>query len=284
MRKLAGAPISWGVCEVPGWGAVLPPHDVLAEMRDLGLDATELGPPGYLPSSADDLRVTLDKYELRLVGGFAALVLHDPAHHAVDQAREAAELLRAAGGEVLVLAAATGQDGYDSRPELDDAGWDQLTATIAEIAAAVPITTTLHPHVGTMIETAGEVDRLLASSDVPLCLDTGHLLIGGADPLALARDHAARVSHVHLKDVDEALAAKVRARELTYLAAVRAGLYRPLGDGDVRIADIVSTLESSGYVGWYVLEQDTALDTGDQPHRAQPHQDTARSLEFLARI
>ncbi len=284
--KVAGAPISWGVCEVPGWGAVLPPHEVLDDMRALGLHATELGPPGYLPTDPDMLKATLDKYELTLVGGFAALVLHDPAFHdaTVQEARRTAELLDAAGGETLVLAAATGRDGYDGRPALADAGWKQLTATIAEITDAVPIATALHPHVGTMIQTADEVDRLLASSPVPICLDTGHLLIGGADPLALADAHADRISHVHLKDVDAQLAARVRAGELTYMAGVQSGLYKPLGDGDVPIAGIVSTLESAGYAGWYVLEQDAALGTGDQPPHAQPHRDTARSLEFLARI
>jgi inosose dehydratase len=284
--NVAGAPISWGVCEVPGWGEVLPPHEVLDDMRSLGLPATELGPPGYLPTDPDTLKATLDKYELALVGGFAALVLHDPAVHdaTVREARRTAGLLAATGGAVLVLAAATGRDGYDSRPVLDDTGWAHLTRTLGDIAAEVPIATTLHPHVGTMIESAAEVDRVLASSPVQLCLDTGHLLIGGADPLALARDHADRISHVHLKDVDARLAARVRTGELTYMAGVQSGLYKPLGDGDVPIARIVSTLESAGYVGWYVLEQDTALGTGDQRPNPQPHRDTARSLEFLARI
>ena len=191
------------------------------------------------------------------------------------------------GAEVLVLAAATGQDGYDSRPVLDDAGWEHLVATIAEItevAAGHGVRTTLHPHVGTMVETAPEVERLLATSGVPLCLDTGHLLIGGADPLGLALAHADRIGHVHLKDVDAHLADRVRRGELSYLTAVRSGLYRPLGDGDVPVGDIVSTLESAGYLGWYVLEQDTALETGDEPQRARPRRDTARSLDFLARV
>jgi inosose dehydratase len=251
-------------------------------MHTLGLRATELGPPGYLPTTADDLTAILDKHELGLVGGFAALVLHDPAQReaTIAEADRTAELLAAAGGEVLVLAAATGQDGYDTRPVLDDDGWAHLVAVLAEISARVPIRTTLHPHVGTMVETASDVDRLLASSDVPLCLDTGHLLIGGADPLALVRNHADRIGHVHLKDVDAVVAERVRSGEITYMEGVRSGMYRPLGDGDVRIADTVSTLESHGYLGWYVLEQDTALGTGDQ----RPYEDTARSLAFLAAL
>jgi inosose dehydratase len=133
-----------------------------------------------------------------------------------------------------------------------------------------------------MIETAGEVERLLADSSVGLCLDTGHLLIGGSDPVALARDHAARVRHVHLKDVDAALAARVRDGSISYTEAVRADLYRPLGQGDVDIASIVESLERSGYDGWYVLEQDTVLD--GPPAGVGPLADVRASMEHLLSV
>jgi inosose dehydratase len=103
------------------------------------------------------------------------------------------------------------------------------------------------------------VARVLDGSAIPLCLDTGHLLIGGTDPAALARAAAGRVGHVHLKDVDQKLASQVTGGALTYAAAVRAGLYRPLGQGDVDVAAVVRALTSAGYAGWYVLEQDTIL-------------------------
>ena len=162
----------------------------------------------------------------------------------------------------LVLAAATGRDGYDERPVLDEAGWAALLSNLdrlARAAAEVGVTATLHPHVGTMVESAAEVRRVLDDSGIGLCLDTGHLLIGGADPVALARDHADRVRHVHLKDVDAGRAAAVRAGRIGYADAVREGMYRPLGQGDVDIAAIVTSLEQAGYDGWYVLEQDTML-------------------------
>ncbi|MGH3112936.1 MAG: inosose dehydratase, partial [Gaiellaceae bacterium] len=92
MDRLAGAPISWGVCEVPGWGRMLPVDRVLAEMASVGLSATELGAPGFLPYKPDALEVKLDEFGLRLVGGFVALVLHDPAQaeSTLDQALAAA--------------------------------------------------------------------------------------------------------------------------------------------------------------------------------------------------
>ena len=84
---------------------------------------------------------------------------------------------------------------------------------------------------------------LLDGSTVPICLDTGHVTIGGADALELAERVAARVGLVHLKDVRTAVAARFNADELSLMAAVQAGLFAPLGDGDVPIADVVTTLE-----------------------------------------
>ncbi|MFI7444336.1 TIM barrel protein [Nonomuraea indica] len=261
--RLAGAPISWGVCEVPGWGHQLPPERVLGEMRELGLTATELGPEGFLTPAL------IASYGMRAVGAFVPVVLHDPGHDPLPRIPPVEGM--------LVLAAATGRDGYDERPDLDETGWATLLANLDRIAAEHGPGVALHPHVGTMVETRDEVSRVLDGSTVPLCLDTGHLLIGGTDPAELVRRAAGRVSHVHLKDVDARLAARVSSGELTYTQAVRAGVYRPLGQGDVDIAGIVAGLDASGYRGWYVMEQDVVLaGPGDRPA-----DDVRRSLAYL---
>lgn len=122
-----------------------------------------------------------------------------------------------------MLAAATGTDGYDSCPTLDDSQWATLLANLDRLARAAAnrgVLAVLHPHIGTMMETRSDVDRVLAGSGIKLCLDTGHLLIGGTDPLQLAREVPSRIAHTHLKDVDSGLAARVRAGELTYTEAV----------------------------------------------------------------
>jgi inosose dehydratase len=203
----------------------------------------------------------------------------------MTQVRQVCGQLAAAGGEVLVLAAATGLAGYDERPALTDPQWEVLITAAAAVRAVATdhgLRTCLHPHVGTHVEQRTEVERFLADSELPLCLDTGHLLIGGVDPLALARAHPARIGHAHLKDVDARVAARVRTGEITYQQGVRAGLYVPLGDGDVPVAQIVGTLEGAGYSGWYVLEQDTCLPDGTGPNAARPLRDTRRSLAHLA--
>jgi inosose dehydratase len=278
--RVAGAPISWGVCEVPGWGYQLTPDRVLGEMRSLGLAATELGPAGFLPAEPAGLAAALRRYGLAAVGGFVPVLLHEPGHDPVPAVATALAGFAAVGARVLVLAAATGRPGYDSRPELDGAAWATLLGNLDRLAAAAAergVTATLHPHAGTVVERYAEVVRVLDGCGVPLTLDTGHLMLGGTDPAELARQAAGRVAHAHLKDVDAGLAARVRAGELGYAAAVRAGMYRPLGRGDVDIAGIVAALEAAGYQGWYVLEQDTVL-AGPAD---DPVVDVRASLAFL---
>ncbi|WP_280432794.1 TIM barrel protein [Nocardia brasiliensis] len=281
--RIAAAPISWGVCEVPGWGHVLDARTVLAEMAALGLTATELGPPGYLPRDPDELRSLLGTFGISSVGGFLALVLHEAPERAIEAAGESIALFAATGADVVVLAAATGLGGYDARPQLDDDEWRTLIGTAAairDIAAEHGLRTVLHPHVGTHVETEAEVERFLADSELDLCLDTGHLLIGGTDPVRLAQRHAERIGHVHLKDVRIAVADKVRGGAMEYSEAVRQGLYVPLGDGDVDVAALVHSMQAAGYRGWYVMEQDTALQSTDSAELPSRH--TERSLRHLA--
>ena len=283
--RLAAAPISWGVCEVPGWGITLPPARVLDEMASLGIGATELGPTGYLGDAAVDVAALLGDRGLRLVGGFVPLVLHDADQRAESRriAMSSADVFAAAGATVFVTAAVVDQAWSPRRP-LDDAEWRTLAeglAMIDDICAVKGLTQALHPHVGTLVETADDVERALEASDVLWCLDTGHLTIGGVDPVAFASAHAERVAHVHLKDVRSVLAKDVRDGRLTLLEATRRGVFQPLGRGDVDIAGVVENLERASYTGWYVLEQDTTLDAPPPPG-AGPVTDVEASIAFLA--
>jgi inosose dehydratase len=281
--RLAGAPISWGVCEVPGWGRMLPVERVFAEMAQLELTATELGPIGYLPFEPQAIRETLDRHGLRLVGGFVPLVLHRPALDTAEAERIAA-VLAAAGADAFNAAVVADEDWSTPVP-LDDDAWARLARHLHEVERRVEqhgLTLALHPHVGTQIETAQEVERALELTDVGWCLDTGHLLIGGVDPAEFARRHKERVVHVHLKDVDDAIAQRLRAGELSLVAAVQAGLFRPLGQGDVRLDEVLDGLD--GYERWLVLEQDTALTGEEPPVGSGPVTDVRTSIEYLQRL
>jgi inosose dehydratase len=283
--RIAGAPISWGVCEVPGWGFQMEPERVLSEMRAVGFRATELGPEGFLPAAR--ARALLEENGLRLVAGFVPAVLHDESQLTlgVDAITASADLIAELGGGVLVLAASTGRDGYELTNRMSRDEWTALgrgIRIVTELASDRGLRVALHPHQGTVIERSEDVDRLLDVSDVGLCLDTGHVIAGGGDPLLLARAAAGRVVHVHLKDASTALAERVAEGDLGYRDAVRSGLYRPLGDGDLDVAGLVRTLEESGYAGWYVLEHDEVLDHEPQEARG-PVVGARRSLAFLER-
>ncbi len=278
--RIAAAPISWGISELPEWGFQLSAERVLREAKALGFTAIEAGRPGFLSPAL------LAQHGLRLVGGFVPVVLHaaslrGEALRAVDGA---ARWLAAAGAEVLVLAASTGGNGYEMAGELDTRAWEDLfesLKSVEEIGARYRVTVALHPHFGTVIERKHHVERFLEGSTTGLCLDTGHLALGGADPLDIVAQAADRIQHVHLKDVDRRLSQAVAAGDLRYTEGIRRGVFRPLGDGDVGIDRVVERLETTGYRGWYVLEQDVML-AGEPAEDEAPIPAVQRSLRFLS--
>ena len=285
LDRVATAPISWGVCEVPGWGYQLPVDRVLAEMSATGFTHTELGAFGYLPTEPAELRATLDRHGLGLLGGFVPLVLHDPDRAAETRAaaRRWAELLGRAGGRFFVTCAVSHPDHWRGAP-LADSEWATLCDSLAEIdglAEAHGLRQVYHSHFGSVVETDAELARILEGSEVSLALDTAHLALGGTDVLELLDRYAPRVGLVHLKDVDPSLGACLKAGELTLMQAVQRGLFPPLGRGGVAVAEIVSRLEESGRDLWYVLEQDAAIADGDLAAVAWLRRNADLSLDFL---
>ena len=282
-ERIAGAPISWGVSEVPGWGHQMRCERVLAEMRGLGLAATEAGPVAFLPDDPGALRECLAAYEMTLVSGFTPLVLHGEQPTWRRELVSVARRFAAGGAGLIVLAASTGHEDYDARPQLTAADWRRFLHALdaaCELAGEQGLEIALHPHYGTMVETPDEIDRVLDGCSVPLCLDTGHVVLGGGDPVTVAQQAPARIAHLHLKDVDGTLAVAVVERRLAFSDAVGRGVFRPLGQGDVDVGAVLDSLRVVGYDGWYVLEQDTRL-TGEPDAGFGPRDDVAQSLAFL---
>lgn len=258
---------------------------VLGEAVSLGLSAIEAGPEGFLPREPAEASRVLEGYGLRLVGGFVPVVLHsaDAREAELDTVEQQTKLFAAAGADVLILAASTDQNGYEETIELDDDSWKELfesLASVEELGARYGLTVAMHPHFGTAIERPHHVRRFLEGCETGLCLDTGHLMVGGGDPVEVAELAADRVRIVHLKDVDRRLAERVAAGELGYEEAVRQGVFLPLGDGDVDTQRVIEVLQKAGYQGWYVLEQDIMLD--DEPEEGGgPVADVRKSLAFV---
>ncbi|MDX2342814.1 MAG: TIM barrel protein [Acidimicrobiia bacterium] len=288
MSRIAGAPITWGVDGSPGWGHLMDADRVLDEMAEVGLRATELGPDGYLPVDPAELKQKLDHYQLELVGGFVPAVLHHPARAEGELAyvQRASRTLAGCGANVLVLGPSSGLDGYDTSIEMSEPEWSAFLENlkyVIGIAADEGLTVALHQHWGMAIEQSHHMDRLIAQSEVEFCLDTGHLSLGGVDPVAIAQAAEGRVAHVHLKDVDREMAEQVRSGVLPFRQAVIDGIFKPLGYGDVDIAGFVRTLEDAGFDGWYVLEQDKVLEADPLPGKG-PIEDAKRNFEYLGSI
>ena len=288
LERVAGAPITWGVDGSPGWGHLMNRDRVMAEMRDVGLHATELGPDGYLPTDPGELTEYVARYGLHVVGGFvpALLYLPDRVEAELEYVERAAGQLQRAGSKVLVLGPSSHHPGYDISVEMSDDEWTAFLRNLDRLRAVAEerdLVTALHPHWGMAIERQHHVERLYESSEVGLCLDTGHLYLAGADPVAVAAMAPERVHHVHLKDVDGAFAARVRSGDIAFRRATIDGMFVPVGQGDVDIAGVIRLLEASGYQGWYVLEQDVSLGADPDPGRG-PVVDAKTSVDWLAEL
>ena len=283
--RIAGAPVSWGVIEIPDWGYQMPADRVLREASSLGLPAVEAGPEGLLPSDPSEVSDLLARYDLKLVGGFVPAVLHEPGirEEQLELVEKRAGFFAAAGADVVVLAVMSGSDDFGPFVEIGADAWERLfesLKTVEEVCGRHGIAVSLHHHYGTVIEGDDQLKRFLEGSEMGLCLDTGHLAIGGSDPVEIAEIAGPRVNHAHLKDVDLGVAGRLAARELSFREAAQKNAFRPLGEGDVDVGAVLDRLGDAGYSGWYVLEQDSVV--GEEPPEGEgPVKEVGKSLAYL---
>jgi inosose dehydratase len=269
--SIGTVPILWNNVDIEelrlGTGA----DTILDEIARLGYDGCQLG-LGF--PEGDELRAALAARELRLAEVYAALPMttEGPAEGALEAALERLRLLVAGDGDVLCVAldgspdrsARAGRADAAGTPELTPDGWRRLVDVVHDLARATAEAgrrLAFHPHAGTFVETPEETDRLMAATDadlVPLCLDVGHWLVGGGDPVATLRKYGARVTHVHLKDVDPSVLARLRTGELAdFRAAVRARVFTELGAGVLDLDGCLAALAEREYRGWLMVEQDS---------------------------
>ncbi len=265
---------------------------VLDEMVSAGYAGTELGPWDFLPTDPRQLASELSRRNLSLISAFVPIALAQPERHkeGIESALATARLLASCGASVLVLADAMDERRMaiagavvEERDGLGDRQWEvaaRLLEGIARELKALGLRAAFHHHAGTYIETPAEIDRLLSSTDpslLGLCLDTGHYLYGGGDPVELARTHAARIWHLHLKDISGKVLDQVRRDSIGFLDAVSRGVFCELGAGSVDLLGVIRGLQAGGYDGWAVFEQDV---DPSQPG-VEPLKSAARSRQYL---
>jgi inosose dehydratase len=285
LDRVSSAPISWGICEVPGWGEMLPTDRVLSEMASLGFKATELGAPGFLPDDPQALKALLAKYGMTLIGGFTPLVLHNSSERqkTIDSAMATARLFQEAGATMFVSSIVQDMDwSYPEKLSTEEQKhMVDMFGVIDDICDEHGLKQVLHPHVQTLVETKDDINRVLDTCDVNFCLDTGHIALGGMDPVKFAKESFDRVGHVHLKDVNLAMGPAVLRREISLMQATQNGLFTPLGQGSVDILGVVEALEARGYQGRYVIEQDTAITDGMPAMGEGPLLQVTESMKYL---
>lgn len=288
--RVANAPCSYGAFEITVGQLPNVPEaeDVLAAIAAAGYAGTELGPPGYL-GDRTTLRDNLDRHGLALVGGWIPLHLTEPERLPADLEAMSAtlDLYEAAGARRArpVLAdggspersANPGAAAKDRSLGLDDAGWLRLSDSLAravELARRRGFEPVFHHHTATYVEAPWEIERLLELSDVALLLDTGHLALGGGDPVQGLRDWRDRIEHVHVKDYRRDVLERVLADRADMEEAWRRGVFCELGAGEVDFDAFFRELAAGGYAGWVVVEQDRI---------PRPDEDAADAADAQAR-
>jgi inosose dehydratase len=292
----ASAPVSWGVQDNPGPAWKQPYECILEEIALAGYTGTELGPYGYFPIDPAVLTKSLQRRALTLLSSFVPVPLSDPSKTAkvIERVRRVGSLLSALGAKLLVLSDCqtperrqiAGRVPVNGSKSLPAAQWRSVGGLISDVeraAAEFGLGLVFHPHVATYVETPLEVEQLfnaLTTTNVGLCLDTGHCVYGGGDPTEEARKYMPLLRYVHIKDVNPTVLGQVRQQALDFEAAVGAGVFSSIGTGCIDFVDFFRFLADSQYSGWAIEEQDVIYHKTTVP----PVDSMRASLDYLKEI
>lgn len=269
--RIGNAPVSYGVFGQAAGGPGASPTMLLNTIAEAGYAGSELGPPGFF-GTPEETAAAFEALGLAVIGGYVPLHLGADGEAPIEadlaaMRRTCAELVASGGGGLLILAdegdaalrTRAPRGPGDEALALDASGWARLSERLEQalaLAADFGLAAVFHPHVGTYVESPGEVDRLLEHSEVALAFDSGHIALGGGDVVGCAHRWRERIAHVHVKDVDLGVLARVKAGAPQGLDAWFGGVCRPLGAGDVDLEGLLGELSEAGYAGWMVVEQD----------------------------
>lgn len=284
--RIGANPIGWSNDDMQELGGWIPLEQCLSEAKAAGFVGMELG--NKFPREASKLQPILDTYGHALIGGWHSIFLIErDAEAEFAEAAHHRKLLKDMGTNVFIVAECTRTIHGDkskplsTRPQMTEAEWKRFTERLtkfAELLRQEGFQLVYHHHMGTVVQTSEEIDRLMKETGeaVHLLLDTGHATWGGADPAALARKYRKRISHVHCKDVRTAVRQESEAKDWSFLDSVIAGVYTVPGDGMV---DYVSVFkELPGYSGWVVVEAE------QDPKKAEPAKYAKLGYDNLVRF
>jgi myo-inosose-2 dehydratase len=272
MIRIGANPICWTNDDMVELGDNISLEQCLSEARDIGLAGLEKG--HKMPDTAPELKARLAEYGLVFISGwFSTFLLQRDAEAEFEAGLEGLHMRKDAGAEVLVTCECTRtvhgtrSAPLSARPVMTEDEWAIFLPRMtrfAELVRDFGLQLVYHHHMGTVVQTEAEVDRLMAGTGeaVKLLLDTGHITWAGGDPVRVVRKHADRIGHIHAKDVRPAVAARARAGDWSFLDSVLEGVYTVPGDGQVDYVNLFKAMPD--YSGWVVIEAE------QDPEKANP--------------
>lgn len=273
MVRIGINPLTWTNDDLPGLGDDNSLETCLSEAKLAGYEGVELG--RKFPRDAAVLGPILENFRLSLVSGwYSARLLERSVDEEIAAMRPHAELLRKLKSSVMVFCEVSRCVHGDraiplsKRPRLAEKEWQpfcQRLDAIADHLKGQGLKLAYHHHMGTVIQSEDEVDRMMDSTRaVGLLLDTGHLTFAGGEPLRALERHAKRIAHVHCKDIRKDRLARAREQDSSFLDAVLGDVFAVPGDGSIDFEPILHTLANHSYSGWLVVEAD------QDPAKAHP--------------
>lgn len=287
MIRYGTNPIAWSNDDDHTIGGHIPLEQCLREAAEIGFEGIEKG--HKMPSDGLQLKKVLAEHGLVFISGWYSLnLLVNDIETEKRAIQPHLDMLKANDCQVCIVCESSnaihGKDGIplNDRPVLEEERWPAFCAgveAIAEYCAEQGIDLVYHHHMGTVVQTREEIDRLMAGTGpaTKLLLDTGHAWFAGADPVELARAHMGRVRHFHAKNVRPAIRKQVEEEKLSFLEGVRRGVFTVPGDpeGVIDFEPVLKIAAEKGYQGWLVIEAE------QDPLKADPVKYQAMGLKAL---
>lgn len=285
--KLGIAPIAWTNDDMPDLGKENTFEQCVSEMALAGFTGSEVG--GKYPADTKVLKKALNMRGIQICNQwFSSFLISKPFEETEKEFRKAAEFLKTMGAEVIGVSEQSysiqgnlSQPVWEGKHVMNEEEWKRLADglnRLGEIAGEKGMTLTFHHHMGTVVQTEEEIDKLMEMTDpdkVSLLFDSGHLSFAGINPEKVLKKYVDRVKHVHLKDIRKEMVEKSRAQRWSFLKGVREGVFTVPGDGDVDFGPLFDILSGAGYEGWVVVEAE------QDPAKANPLEYAIKARKYI---
>jgi inosose dehydratase len=284
--KLAIAPIGWTNDDLPELGGEIPFEQCVSEMALAGFSGSEVG--NKYPRDPAVLNKALALRGLTICNAWFSSFLTTKPYKEVEEAFiQHRDFLHAVGARVIGAAeqghSIQGQDKpvFEAKPDFTQEEWERLCEGLNKLgkkAADKGMKLTYHHHMGTGVQTAAEIDRLMENTDpqlLGLLYDTGHLVFSGEDHLAVLSKWIKRIGHVHLKDMRPAIREKAAAGKWSFLRAVKEGVFTVPGDGAIDFGPVFKALKDAQFEGWWVVEAE------QDPAKANPLEYAIKARTYI---